>query len=43
MKCQLLFFRKNRKKNITKLSSAAFAQRVVKVKVNVIAAAQIQF
>ena len=31
MKCQILFFRKY-KKNITKLSSAELAQRVVKVK-----------
>ena len=33
MKCQILFFGKN-KKNITNLSSAEFAQRVMKVKVS---------
>ena len=32
MKCQILFSRKN-KKNVTNLSSAELAQRVVKVKV----------
>ena len=34
MKCQILFSGKNKKKNMTNLSSAELAQRVVKVKVD---------